>query len=106
MKIELLYFADCPNHEPALAMLQQVVAEEGVQADIQSIDITSQKMAQTMRFLGSPSIRINGKDVEGNSMADASYGRKCRIYLDSGKPSGLPSRETLKKAVVEAKSNA
>lgn len=109
MKIEILYFDECPNHKPALDLLKQVVNEENVDASINSIDITTDEMAQKMKFLGSPSIRINGKDVAGDGEAIAigvqGYSRKCRIYSESGTLSGLPDKETLRKAVVEAKPN-
>lgn len=109
MDIEFLYFKSCPNHEKALDLLQKVMKDEGVQAPVKIIDVTSEEMAKQVRFMGSPSIRINGRDIDGfdSNLSDPlNYGRKCRIYQDGGKLSGLPPEDKIRKAVREAKHNA
>jgi len=100
MKIELLYFDGCPNHEPALEVLRQVLAEDGVDAPVETVNVTSDEQAVRHRFLGSPSIRIDGRDVEKEARA-ADFGRGCRIYLWNGTPKGYPSREMIRAAVRE-----
>lgn len=96
MKIEFLYFEDCPGHEPALSLLERILSESGAEVPIEKIEITTQEFAIQHRFLGSPSIRINGKDIEGREEG-SEYGLKCRIYPETG--SGVPSEVMLRKAL-------
>lgn len=98
MKIEFLYFKDCPGYESALSLLEQILLENDTAVSIEKIEITTQELAIQHRFLGSPSIRINGKDIEGRDEA-SEYGLKCRIYLDTGL--GVPSERVLRKALQE-----
>ncbi len=98
MKIEFLYFKDCPGHESALSLLEQILFENEVAVSIEKIEITTQELAIQHRFLGSPSIRINGKDIEGRDEV-SEYGLKCRIYPDTG--TGVPSERVLRKALQE-----
>ena len=98
MKIEFFYFKECPGYQSALSLLEQILLENGTAVAIEKIEITTQDMALQHRFLGSPSIRINGKDIEGLEEA-SDYGLKCRIYLDTG--SGIPSAAILRKALQE-----
>jgi len=73
--------------------------ESSISVSIEKIEITTQELAIQHRFLGSPSIRVNGRDIEGR--VDASeYGLKCRIYQDTG--SGVPSEVVLREALQAA----
>lgn len=99
MKIEFLYFKDCPGYLSALSLLEQILLEHDATAAIEKIEVTSPELAIQHRFLGSPSIRINGVDIEGREEA-SEYGLKCRIYVDTG--SGVPSEAVLRKALQEA----
>ena len=99
MKIEFLYFENCPGHKPALSLLEELLLENYPTVTIEKIEVTSPELAIQHRFLGSPSIRINGVDIEGHVKA-SEYGFKCRIYQDTG--SGVPSEAVLRKALQEA----
>ena len=58
-----------------------------------------------MGFLGSPSVRINGLDIESEERSLKSYGLSCRTYLDGAKRSGLPSSELIRLAISEQKTS-
>lgn len=98
MKIEFLYFKNCPGHAPALSLLEQILLETDTTVSIEKIEVTSPELAIQHRFLGSPSIRINGVDIEGREEA-SEYGLKCRIYRDTG--SGVPSERVIREALQE-----
>ncbi len=102
MKIEFLYFKDCPGHQSALSLLEQILLERDITVAIEKIEVTSPELAIQHRFLGSPSIRINGVDIEGREET-SEYGLKCRIYQDTGL--GIPSETILSKALQEAEKN-
>ncbi len=103
MKIEFLYFEGCPHYEPALQLLEKVMSEEGVYAPVTKTDVVSDSIAQEVRFAGSPSIRINDRDIEAEDMAEQGYDRKCRIYSVDGVLQGIPSESLIRNAMTQAK---
>src|SRR5215472_13342072 len=104
MKIEVLYFDGCPNHKPAVDRLQQLLREEGVSAELLEVKVSDASIAQEFGFLGSPSIRLNGLDVEPEARTARDYGMMCRTYGANGRREGLPSREMVRQAIREANS--
>jgi hypothetical protein len=93
MKIEFLYFEQCPSYKQALANLKAALAETKAQADLKIINVRSEAQAERVAFQGSPSIRINGKDLDGRDEG-SSYG--CRIYQVGDKVTAVPSKEYIK----------
>jgi hypothetical protein len=89
-RIELLYFDDCPNHEPLLARVRELVAQHGARATIEPVRIDSDEEAQAHRFLGSPTLRVDGADVEPGADERPGYGLKCRLYRGAGCLTGSP----------------
>lgn len=102
MKIEVLYFDGCPNHAPAVERLREVFKEEGLTDEIIEINVTDQATAHAVEFLGSPTIRIDGLDVEASARSSRNYGMTCRTYLNSGKREGVPFRDVIRSAIKEA----
>ena len=102
MKIEVLYFDGCPNHKPAAERVQQLLREEGVSAEVLELNVSDASIAQKVGFLGSPSVRVNGLDVEPEARAAREYGMMCRTYSVDGRREGLPSGEMLRQAIREA----
>jgi hypothetical protein len=98
MRIDVLYVPGCPNYEPAVEKLQAVLESQSLQAEIRSVPISSEDQAKALLFPGSPTIRINGDDVEP---AETNMpGLACRLYANS---TGIPSEEVLQMAVARAK---
>ena len=102
MKIEVLYFDGCPNYSPAVDRIRDVLKEEGIVAEISEVKVRDERTAQAIGFLGSPSICINGVDVEAAARSSKDFGMMCRTYLEGGKRVGLPSRESIRAALREA----
>jgi hypothetical protein len=92
MKIELLYFNSCPSYQQALANLKAALKEKKLQAELILIDVESEEKAQKVGFQGSPSIRINGQDLEGR---DEGFSFSCRLYRVNGKPATAPGTEAI-----------
>lgn len=103
MEIELLYFDGCPNHEKAEARLKELMKELGIQAPIRRIRVEDEASAVNRRFIGSPTIRINGKDVDPNASRDTQYGLKCRIFRTPKGFQGVPPDEWIRSALLQAK---
>ena len=102
MKIEVLYVAECPSHPAAVKLVKDVLVAQGVAADVQEVLVRDEGMASELRFLGSPTIRINGNDVAGEAQKAQNFALSCRLYPGS-KQVGLPPAELVQRAVLEAR---
>ena len=99
MDIELLYFDGCPSWQNTLADIRAVLAEAGRDEEVRLVRVESHEEAQRLRFLGSPTVRVDGRDVE-SAIATEGYGMECRICWGGGKPTGLPPKEWLAAAIA------
>jgi hypothetical protein len=97
MVIEVLYVPGCSNHQAAIDRLRNALRSAAINAPIQEIAVTDDAMARQLKFPGSPTIRVDGRDVESN--AQDSYGLACRLYSNG---TGVPSMEALRRAVTGA----
>jgi len=98
-RIELLYWDGCPSHPEALALLRSVVDERGLGLEVELREVHSDEEAESLRFPGSPTIRVDGRDVDPAG-ADGRPSLSCRIYhLEDGRVSPVPSRKQLEDAL-------
>lgn len=80
VRIELLYFAGCPGYAELRERLLRLLERASVDAEIVERRIDSERAARRERFLGSPTLRIDGSDVEADASDRQDYGLKCRLY--------------------------
>jgi hypothetical protein len=100
MKVEILYVADCPSHPAAVTLVRDVLAAQGVTAEIAEVLVSDERAAHKLKFPGSPTIRINGRDV-AEPTEGAVFALNCRLYPGSLRI-GLPPVELVHRAVIEA----
>jgi len=101
MKVEVLYFKGCPNHLPTVERLRETLNEMGLHDQIREVEVDTQDKAEATAFLGSPSVRINGMDIEPSARGVVAFGLTCRTYIDNGTRTGLPSRELISAAIAK-----
>jgi hypothetical protein len=97
MQIEVFYFEDCPNHLPTLERINAVLREEGCSADVREVLVPDVSTAESVKFLGSPTVRVNGIDIEPTARDRRDFGLMCRRYVG-----GVPSHELIRAAVRSA----
>lgn len=102
VKVEILYVSDCPSHPAAVKLVKDVLAAEGVATDIHEMLVKDERMAAEFKFAGSPTIRINGRDVAGESHSAKSFAVSCRLY-SGAEQIGLPPAGLVHRAVLEAR---
>ena len=102
VKVEILYFSGCPNHVPSVERVREVLRQEGALADMIEVEVKDLATAEKIGFLGSPSIRIDGQDVEPAVRGIDGFGMMCRTYVDRGQRSGVPPQEWIRSALWEA----
>ena len=99
MIIEILYFHDCPNYLPAVANVQKALQEERVPAEVRHIEVLDHTQAAATGFLGSPSVRVNGVDVEPTARSATTVGRCCRTYIGWNGAEGAPGVELIREGI-------
>ena len=77
--IEILYFDGCPGYAAVVPAIHRIASTEG--AHVERFAIVTDEQAEQARFLGSPTVRIDGVDVDTSAAGRTDYGLKCRLYL-------------------------
>ena len=95
MTIDILYFEGCPNQAPTLKVVRDVLRHLGADAVVREIEVKSAEDASRLRFFGSPTVQVEGEDIDPAVRGRLDYSFSCRMY---GK-TGTPSRELLEHAV-------
>jgi hypothetical protein len=99
MKVELLWWEGCPSYPETLADLQGVLAEEGVDAEVELVEVETDEQARAQRFPGSPTVRLDGVDAIPPPETEP-FSLTCRVYrLRDGRISATPDLEDLREAV-------
>lgn len=91
LHIEVLFFEGCPNRAPALDLVNEVIAARGVTARIVEVGVRDQDDAERLRFPGSPTVRVDGVDIESGEWPTEHFVLGCRLYGATG----VPPRELL-----------
>jgi hypothetical protein len=102
MKVELLYFDGCPSYERFLPRLRALVTEAGVDQEVELRRVESAEAAVNERFLGSPSVRVDGVDVEPSAAGRSDFGLKCRLYNTGVGLQGTPPEDLVLAALRAA----
>jgi len=101
MVIHILTLEGCPNCNAAKELAEQTVRELHVLADIEGIQVNNEIEAERYHFLGSPTIQVNGEDIEVDRRHEkASYA--CRVYRTVHGVAGVPPKQLLVDAIREA----
>ena len=102
MDIELLWFEDCPNYREALALVSELLLELDIPATIRLVEVPDEATGTRVRFPGSPTIRVNGRDVDPSFEGCHDCTPRCRIYATSRGLRGLPERAWVRDALLAA----
>jgi hypothetical protein len=108
-RIEVLYFDGCPTWTQAVDLVRQIVDDAGLaeSTEVHPLRVESDEEAQRLRFLGSPTIRVDGRDVDTSTKGAVDFGLQCRLYRDGDRFSGLPPAAWVRTALglkIEEKS--
>mgnify|MGYP001313927524 CR=1 FL=1 len=101
MKIELLYCDDCPNWQAVLEEINGLLAAKSGEDKVDLILVSSIQEAERLQFPGSPTVRINGEDVDPE-VPSSSFEMACRVYEVDGKLTGRPPMEWIYAALDDA----
>jgi hypothetical protein len=103
MKVEFIFWEGCPSHDVALERLRQVMAEDGIDSPIEVAEVETEEQAEATHFVGSPTIRIDGQDIDPPN-EEAIYGLTCRVYYhEDGRVTPLPPHNLIRQALLAAR---
>lgn len=100
--VEILYFDECPNYEGTLELVERIVRELGVSPAIELVRVPGEHAAAKMRFLGSPTVRVDGRDVEPGADERRDFVLACRVYRGERGFSGHPHEAWIRDALQAA----
>jgi len=84
-----------------LQRLQEAMAELDIESPIERIEVLTDQDAERLAFPGSPTIRVDGTDVDPAGVAQMGTALTCRVYiLEDGRYSPVPSKEMIRRALV------
>jgi len=96
--VEVLYTDQCPFWREALRLVEEVA--NGLKADvtIRKVKVSNDKEAKKLKFPGSPTVRINGVDIDPAMKETEGY-IGCRIYMHEGRSFEYPPKQMIKSAL-------
>jgi glutaredoxin len=104
MVIRVITFEGCPNCQATRDLVEKTVQQMHVNASIEDIQIANEEEARRYRFLGSPTIQIDGQDIEADRRDDrASF--SCRVYRTRNGITGVPPTDLLVEAINRVQRN-
>ena len=94
IKIEIQYFNGCPNSAEMIRRVKEVIKDIEEKIEYSEVLVESNELAEKLKFRGSPTVLINGEDIEGREEPE-SAALNCRVY-----EKGLPSVNEISKVIL------
>jgi len=103
IRIEILARQDCVNRRMARIVVDRAVAQSGIPVELEVVNVKTESQAEKRRFLGSPSVRVDGLDVEPGSSGRTDFTLGDRIYrCGLGGVQGWPDERWIRSALLVA----
>lgn len=101
MKVEILFLEGCPSHARLLPRVRELAEQAGAEVALRPVHTS--EAAESERFLGSPTVRVDGRDVDPGAGERIDFGLKCRIYRSQELgQSAVPPEEWIRAALKTA----
>ncbi|MGB9663860.1 MAG: DF family (seleno)protein [Ignavibacteria bacterium] len=95
LKVQFQYFEGCPNHEKLHKNLIEAIKGLEDKINLEEILVEDEETAKKVKFRGSPTLLINGEDIENLSAPEEPV-LACRFY-----PKGIPSAEIIREKILQ-----
>jgi hypothetical protein len=104
VRIDILYFDGCPHIDQTVERVSNIVDGLGLDATLETIEVADDAEARDLGFVGSPTVRIDGHDIEPDAESRQTVGLGCRLYSSEQGPTGVPPSALIKDGLKEAAS--
>ena len=74
MRVTVLYMDGCPATSPTVAQIREVAAALGRSISLEQTLIETSEQATALRFLGSPTVQVEGQDIEREARNAVTFG--------------------------------
>jgi hypothetical protein len=101
-RVEILHFQGCPNLDPARELVERIARELHLEPSIELIDVADAEAATRLRFLGSPTVRVNGRDVEPGADGRTDFALACRVFGTDRGTARQPDARWIRDALLNA----
>jgi len=101
-RVELLWWRECPSWERATELVRDEMASLGLDPEALEVrEVATDDDAGREGFVGSPTIRVNGADIQ--PPGEEPVGLTCRVYRRrDGRVSPLPDAADVREALIAA----
>ncbi len=103
VNIGVFFIEGCPGVSFITDNIKEIIAEDGIDADISLFLLETPEDARRLHFTGSPTVRINGMDIESNMQNNKDYGLRSRLYNINGRESDYPTKSMIRDAIKKVK---
>jgi hypothetical protein len=95
VSLEFQYFEDCPNHIKMQNNISEAIKGLEDKIELTKVLVEDEETAKKVFFRGSPTLLINGEDIEGvPTLAEPSL--SCRFYVN-----GIPNEDKIRQVVIQ-----
>jgi hypothetical protein len=98
-RVEVLVFDGCPNVNEAIRRVHVALGGDHGASAVRIVRVESAADAARLAFLGSPTVRVDGVDVEPGADRRTDFGLQCRVYSVGGRMDGAPAIEWISAAL-------
>jgi hypothetical protein len=102
MRIQVFISPSCSHAEATMAMVKEYLAESGVEAEVEEVVTANFEDAKNVRSLGSPTVRIDGVDIEYGTNEPQEFTSECRYYNTTEGWTPVPPRHLILGAITRA----
>ena len=99
IRIDIYYAAGCPNRHITVKRVWEVLHELSIAAEVREVKVDPNFAVPG--FLGSPTIHVNGVDIEPSARAAKWMGLIWRTYREAGEMNSAPSKQLIRQAILE-----
>lgn len=99
-QVEVLSVPECPNLARSLALVEHSALELSMPITVTMLTVSDADQAERHKFLGSPTVRIGGIDVEPSAARRTDYGVSCRVYSASTGLTGIPPAQWVHQSLL------
>ena len=99
IRIEIFYIAGCPNRRVTERRVWEVLKELDLAAEVREVKVDAPFASPG--FLGSPTVHINGIDIEPSARTAKWMGLNWRTYREAGQIDGAPSKQLIRQALLD-----
>lgn len=97
--VEILFFDGCPGHAVVADVVERIIRDASLDVEVRHVEIADDNAAKELRFLGSPTVRVDGRDVDPEADGRSDFAMQCRVYSVNGKLRNAPAREWIERAL-------